>query len=245
MTPSPRWPFGRRDHARLPLRTARLAWIAAGLVALPLLSACPQRSRNGPPQHYDDPKAMIAVFEASERDAWQLPDRVVRALPLPSKSAVVADIGAGSGYFTRRLAAEVPDGRVYAVDVDGEFEDYLLEHREAWGTPNIEPHLAIYDDPMLPPGELDLVFAANTYAFIRDRVGYFGKVRAALSPRGRLALIDFRPDATPPGNIAPAPEHRVARDVALSELAKAGFTLEREETFLPHQWFLILQPTPK
>jgi SAM-dependent methyltransferase len=188
---------------------------------------------------------MIAVFEASERDAWQLPDRVVRALPLSGKSAVVADIGAGSGYFTRRLAAEVPDGRVYAVDVDGEFEDYLLEHREAWGTPNIEPHLAIYDDPMLPAGEIDLVFTANTYAFIRDRVGYFGKVRTALRADGRLAIIDFRPDASPPGNIAPAPEHRVPRDTALDELQKAGFELEREETFLPHQWFLVLKPTGK
>ena len=216
------------------------------MVAAPLLAGCPRGGPgSGPPQHYDDPKAMIAVFEEPERDAWQLPDRVVRALPFPSKSAVVADIGAGSGYFTRRLAAEVPDGRVYAVDVDGEFEDYLLEHREAWGTPNIQPHLAIYDDPMLPTGELDLVFAANTYAFIRDRVGYFTKVRTALSAGGRLALIDFRPDASPPGNIAPAPEYRIPRETAIDELQKAGFTLEREETFLPHQWFLILAPTPK
>ncbi len=185
---------------------------------------------------------MIAVFEDEHRDEWQLPDQVVRALSLADKGAVVADIGAGSGYFTRRLAAEVPEGRVYAVDVDGEFEDYLLEHREAWGTPNIEPHLAIYDDPMLPQSTVDVVFAANTYAYIRDRVRYFGKVQSALKADGRLAIIEFRPDATPPGEVAPAPEHRVSRDVALQELAEAGFALEREETFLPHQWFLILQP---
>jgi predicted methyltransferase len=220
--------------------------VASWLAVATLLAGCPRKGTgSGPPQHYDDPKAMIAVFEDSDRDAWQLPDRVVRALPFASKSAVVADIGAGSGYFTRRLAAEVPDGRVYAVDVDGEFEDYLLEHREGWGTPNIQPHLAIYDDPMLPAGEIDLVFTANTYAFIRDRVGYFSKVRTALSAEGRLAIIEFRPDATPPGNIAPAPEYRIGRDVAVEELQKAGFTLEREETFLPHQWFLVLKPTPK
>jgi len=186
---------------------------------------------------------MIAIFEDSERDAWQMPEQVTRALLFGSKSAVVADIGAGSGYFTRRLAAEVPEGRVYAVDVDGEFEDYLLEHREEWGTPNIEPHLAIYDDPMLPQGEFDLVFAANTYAYIRDRVDYFSKVRAALKSDGRLVLIDFRPDADPPGSIAPAKEHRVSRDAALRELGLAGFELVREETFLPHQWFLVLKPT--
>lgn len=199
---------------------------------------------SGPPRHYEDPRAMIAVFESEDRDAWQKPDEVVRVLPLAGRSAVIADIGAGSGYFTRRLAQQVPEGRVYAVDVDGEFEDYLLENREAWGTPNIEPHLAIYDDPMLPAGELDLVFAANTYAYIRDRVDYFGKVRAALKGDGRLALIDFRPEAEVPGDIAPAPEHRIARDSALAELERAGFSLEREETFLSYQWFLVLKPTP-
>ncbi len=187
---------------------------------------------------------MIAVFEDADRDQWQLPDQVVRALSLNDKRAVVADIGAGSGYFTRRLAAEVPEGRVYAVDVDGEFEDYLLEHREEWGTPNIEPHLAIYDDPMLPGAALDVVFTANTYAYIRNRVDYFGKVHAALKPQGRLVIIEFRPDGTPPGDIAPAPQHRVSRDAALEELSRAGFTLAHEETFLPHQWFLILQPSP-
>lgn len=187
---------------------------------------------------------MIAVFEDSERDAWQMPARVIRSLEITNKGAVIADIGAGSGYFTRRLAAEAPGGRVYAVDVDGKFEDYLLENREAWGTPNIEPHLAMYDDPLLPGSELDLVFAANTYAYIRDRVDYFTKVRAALKPDGRLALIDFQPDADPPGGIAPAKEHRVSRENALTELTQAGFTLEREETYLPHQWFLVLRPTP-
>ncbi len=235
MSSSPRPPTGRHTRASILL----------GVASVTLMSGCPRSGPgSGPPQHYDDPKAMIAVFENSDRDAWQLPDRVVRALPFQSKSAVVADIGAGSGYFTRRLAAEVPDGRVYAVDVDGEFEDYLLEQREVWGTPNIQPHLAIYDDPMLPPREIDLVFTANTYAFIRDRVGYFSKVRAALTANGRLAIVEFRPDASPPGNIAPAPEYRVPREKAIAELRQAGFTLEREETFLPHQWFLILTPTP-
>ncbi|MCA9709289.1 MAG: methyltransferase domain-containing protein [Myxococcales bacterium] len=213
---------------------------AYGLLLAVALPGC--RPKEGLPQHYDDPQAMIAAFETDERDAWALPDRVVRSLAIDDKDGVVADIGAGSGYFTRRLAAEVPEGRVYAVDVDGEFEDYLLENREAWGTPNIEPHLALYDDPMLPASGLDLVFTANTYAFIRDRVDYFTKVRSSLRAGGHVAIIDFRPDATPPGSIAPAPEHRVSRDTALTELAEAGFVLEREETFLPHQWFLILQP---
>lgn len=204
-------------------------------------AAC-KRAGSGPPQHYEDPKAMIAVFEANERDAWQQPDKVVRALPIAGRAAIVADIGAGSGYFTRRLAARVPEGRVYAVDVDGEFADYLLDHREAWGTPNIEPHLAMYDDPMLPGGELDLVFTANTYAYIRDRVGYFEKVRAALKPGGRLAVLDFRPDAQVPQHMAPDPRFRVSRDDAVRELELAGFRVVDEPAFLELQWFLVLEP---
>ena len=217
-----------------------------GVLLAAILSAACNRGGpgSGPPRHYDDPQAMIAIFEDEERDTWQQPEQVVRVLNLISKNAVIADIGAGSGYFTRRLAAEVPEGRVYAVDVDGEFEDHLLEHREAWGTPNIEPHLAMYEDPMLPRGELDLVFTANTYAYIRNRVGYFGKVRAALRADGRLAIIEFRPEADAPPGTAPQTQHRVSRDTAIAELQEAGFELEREETFLPHQWFLVLKPAP-
>lgn len=185
---------------------------------------------------------MIVVFEDPKRDAWQQPDAVVAALPIRSKNGVIADIGAGSGYFTRRLAMRVPEGRVFAVDVDTEFEDYLLSNREAWGTPNIETHLAHYDDPMLPKASLDLVFTANTYAFIRDRVDYFSKVRAALKPDGRLAVIEFRPDANAPSDIAPAPQHRVSVETAKAELAEAGFEVESEETFLQYQWFLVLRP---
>lgn len=220
----------------------KLLRIAAPLLLVAFAAGCPGKN-NGPPQHYDDPRAMIEVFEDPERDAWQQPDRVVDALPAPSKAATVADIGAGSGYFTRRLALLVPEGRVYAVDVDGEFEDYLLEQREEWGTPNIEPHLAHYDDPMLPEGALDLVFSANTYAYIRSRVPYFTRVRSALTANGRLVLLDFRPDATTPDGIAPAPQHRVDVETAKRELTEAGFEVEAEESFLPHQWFLVLRPS--
>ncbi len=215
--------------------------LAAALVTL----ACRPGGGSGPPQHYDDPKAMIAVFESNERDSWQQPDKVVRALPIASREAVLADIGAGSGYFTRRLAGRVPNGRVFAVDVDGEFADYLLAQREVWGTPNIEPHLAMYDDPMLPPGEIDLVFTANTYAYIRDRVAYFSKVRSALRSGGRLAVIDFRPDAEVPATMAPDPRYRIARDTAVHELELAGFRVVDEPKFLALQWFLVLEPTPK
>ena len=224
-------PFRRWVRARCCIATL----VVIGVVAL---ASC---RRSGLPHHYDDPSAMIAVFEADSRDAWQLPDRVIRSIPIPSKSAIIADIGAGSGYFTRRLAAEVPEGKVYAVDVDSAFERHVSSHRESWGAPNIEPHLAHYEDPMLPSGEIDMIFTANTYSFIRDRRAYFQKVHATLKPGGTLVVLDFRIDARPPPDVAPEPQHRVARDVALSELKDAGFSLVKEETFLPHQYFFILK----
>lgn len=204
-----------------------------------LVVAC--AATRGPSPHYEDPDAMISEFERKDRDAWQRPDEVVDALPIPGKDAVIADIGAGSGYFTRRLAERVPDGRVYAVDVEARFERYLEEQREVWGLPNIVPHLAHYEDPMLPEGSIDLVFTANTYSYIPDRTAYFRRVRSALKPNGRLAVVDFRPDATPPTGAAPPRRQRVDEATVVRELEAAGFRLERKESFLPYQYFLVFR----
>lgn len=193
---------------------------------------------------YDDPKQAIAAMEDTQREAWEMPDQIVRTLKITAKDAVIADIGAGSGYFSRRLAAEVPAGKVYAVEIDDEFRAYIESQREGWGTPNIEPHLAFYDDPALPESAVDLVFVANTYAYLRGRVDYFRKVRRALKPGGRLAIIDFRPDAAAPEQFAPDPKYRVPPEAVIAELARAGFALEREETFLPYQYFLVFQVAP-
>jgi predicted methyltransferase len=192
---------------------------------------------------YDDPKQAIAAMEDRQRDSWEMPDQVVRNLKITEKDAVVADIGAGSGYFSRRLAAEVPAGKVYAVEIDDEFRSYIEAQREGWGTPNIEAHLAYYDDPALPEKAVDLVFIANTYAYLRSRVDYLRKCRRALKPGGRLVVIDFRPDAAAPEQFAPDPKYRIPRETVVTDLAQAGFTLEREETFLPYQYFLVFQVT--
>lgn len=194
---------------------------------------------------YDDPKQALAEMDDAKRDAWVMPDRVIRSLGITRKDAVVADIGAGSGYFSRRLAREVPGGVVYAVDVDDEFRGYIEQNRESWGTPNIEPHLAFYDDPALPERGVDLVFVSNTYPYLRSRVAYFRKVAAALKPGGQLVVINFRPDAKVPDNTAPAPQFRTPQATVVSELAEAGFSQVREETFLPHQYFLVFEQTAK
>jgi predicted methyltransferase len=193
---------------------------------------------------YDDPKKALAAMDDAKRDTWLMPERVVRSLGIENKGGVIADIGAGSGYFSRRLAGEVPGGTVYAVDVDDEFRGYIEHNRESWGTPNIEPHLAFYDDPALPEHGIDLVFVSNTYPYLRSRVSYFKKVRSALKAGGRLAVINFKPDADVPDNTAPAPQFRTPRETVITELQQAGFVLEREETFLPYQYFLLFKLAP-
>lgn len=213
-----------------------------GLAALCLV-AC-RKGETVADMDYEDPKQALAAMDDAKRDPWLMPERVVRALGIENKGGVVADIGAGSGYFSRRLAGEVPGGTVYAVDVDDEFRGYIEHNRESWGTPNIEPHLAFYDDPALPEHGVDLVFVSNTYPYLRSRVSYFKRVRAALKPGGRLAVINFKPDANVPDNTAPAPQFRTSRETVITELAQAGFVLEREETFLPYQYFLIFKEAP-
>jgi SAM-dependent methyltransferase len=180
-------------------------------------------------------------LESPERNAWAKPDEVVAALPLDRRDMDVADIGAGSGYFTRRIAKRVPEGKVFAVDVDGTYKHYIRDNREAWGCPNIETRLALYENPLLPEDSLDLVFLSNTYRYIQDREQYFSGVHASLRSGGRLAIVAFAAgaDCNAIGEDCPANEDRVAASQVESELSGAGFVLETAHDFLPYQYLLI------
>lgn len=191
-----------------------------------------------------DHAAEVAALEAPERAAWAMPDEVVAALPIASPDEHIADIGAGSGYFTRRIAARVPDGLVYAVDVDSTYKRFIEEHREGWGTPNIEPRLALYENPLLPVDSLDGVFLSNTYRFIEGRETYFQGVHDSLHAGGWLVIVSWRADAHCEGAAAkacPPVEDRVELEVIRKELAAAGFELESEAEFLPVQNFLVFR----
>ncbi len=117
-----------------------------------LAAACTHRQERMPPRTQDRPLAdRINSFERSERDSWQKPDEVVQALALKN-GEVVADIGAGSGYFTRRFAKAVaPEGKVYAVDVAADVLGYLQEQADKEGLHNIETIASRENDPMLHP----------------------------------------------------------------------------------------------
>jgi len=176
-------------------------------------------------------------LDARSRDGWQQPARVLEALRL-APDAVVADIGAGSGYFTERLARRLAPGggRVYATDVQPEMLERLRERVTDAGLANVEVVDAAYDDPALPRRCCDLVLFSSVYKEIDARVGYMEKVRALLRPGGRVAILEFRPEyrgAGPPRAVR-LPAEQVTR-----ELAAAGFTLREEHDFLPREYFLV------
>lgn len=176
------------------------------------------------------------VFDDPQRDAWQKPHDVIQALAL-DPDAVVADVGAGTGYFSVRLANMLPEGRVYAVDLEPDMVKYLAERAKREKRDNMIAVAAAPDDPRLPE-KADLVLLVDVYHHVGDRERYFRRLRGALKPGARVAIIDFRMDAAEgPPRAARVPPARV-----VAELKKAGYTLAQEHRFLPQQYFLVFRP---
>ncbi len=204
-----------------------------------LAPACAHRQERMPPRSQDRPLAdRIRSFERPERDSWQKPDEVVQALALKN-GEVVADIGAGTGYFTRRFAKAVaPDGRVYAVDVAADVLGYLQEQAEKEGLHNIVTIVSHEDDPMLPKNAVDLAFFCDVTHHLANRIDFYRNMTPGLKQRGRLAIIDYAPGA--PRTPHPTEEH-VPRSQVISEAEDAGFKFVKDFQFLPNQYFLLFE----
>jgi len=181
----------------------------------------------------------IEAMEDPQRASWQMPDRVAYLLPLkPGQS--VADIGAGSGYFSRRFARAVgPKGTVYAVDIEKGMLDYIEKRSKDEGIENIKTVLAKPDNPLLKENSVDLIFICNTLHHIKDRTDYVKRLIPVLRPDGRLVIVDFKPVATPMG---PPMKMRLSRERVIKEIEAGGFELQGEFYFLPYQYFLIFTP---
>jgi ubiquinone/menaquinone biosynthesis C-methylase UbiE len=176
------------------------------------------------------------VFDDPSRDAWQKPHEVIQALQLGS-SAAVADIGAGTGYFAVRLAHMVPNGRVYAVDLEPDMVRYLDERARRSGLKNLIAVQGAVDDPTLP-APIDLALLVDVYHHIDARPAYFARLQPRLKPDGRIAVIDFTKDSP----IGPPPEARLATAQVIDEMQRAGYRLAAQHTFLPNQYFLVFTP---
>lgn len=197
--------------------------------------AHPSGDQPGHHHRFDDPAMWAQRFENPERDAWQRPDLVVASLSL-APDARVADVGAGTGYFSVRLARAVPQGRVWAVDVEPTMVRWVLDRARREQIANLTAVLSSPDDALLPE-PVDLALVVDTYHHIAERTAYFTRLRSSLRPGGRVAIVDFRLDA-PEG---PPVAMRLAPEAVRAEMEAAGYTLASSLDTLPRQYVLVFR----
>ena len=186
-------------------------------------------------RRFDDAEKWAKEFDNPERDAWQKPEEVLDALHLQPTS-LVADIGAGTGYFSVRIAKRVPEGKIFAADVEPDMVRYLGARAEREHLANLTPVQARTDATNLPE-PVDLILVVDTYHHIDDRIRYFAALQSSLRPGGRLVIIDFKADS-PNG---PPAKHRISPERVGKELAAAGYMLAETIDFLPRQYGLIFK----
>jgi len=181
------------------------------------------------------PPEKLGELEGPDRDEWQEPDRIMDALGI-ADGARVADVGAGGGWFTVRLARRVgPNGRVYAEDIQRQMIESIARRVQRENLRNVETKLGTSTDPALP-GNLDAVLIVDTYPQLDDPVMMLRHLAKALALNGRLGIVDFRNDVYGPG---PAMNERLEPEVIIRHAATAGLRLHAHETFLRYQYLLV------
>ncbi len=187
----------------------------------------------------DDADSYIARMLGEDRAEWQRPDEVVAALGL-RPGDTVGEVGPGPGYFTVRLARAVgPGGKVLAAEVAPEILAILRQRLQEAGIGNVEPMLARPEAPPFAPGSCQRILVVNTFHHFPDGPGYLRALAACLRPGGRIVNVDFHKRELPVG---PPLEYTVSRQEFLEAAGHAGLALVEERDFLPHQYFVFLQP---
>lgn len=188
---------------------------------------------------FDDVAKWVRLFDDPGRDAWQKPEAVLSMLAV-GRGMTVADLGAGTGYFSVRLAKAVgPEGRVLAIDVEPKLVDYMKERAAKAQLPQITPVLAPPDDPKLPAKGVDLVLIVDTWHHIDDRLHYLAKLAAGLKAGGVVAVVDFKKGDFPVG---PPDAHKLTAEAVSSEFVSAGFRLAKRSDELDYQYVLVFTP---
>jgi len=178
------------------------------------------------------------MFNRKASDPKNKPDKISKALAL-QQGQMVADIGAGGGYFSLRFAKAVgKNGRVFVVDTNPNFLEFTKNSAKEKGLNNIEVILAMEDNPTLPEQSMDLIFMRNVSHHLSNRVEYFKKLKDALKPEGRIAIIEYRADG---GRFSFHRKfgHYVPKEIIIEEMKEAGYRLEKDLDFLPEQSFMI------
>jgi len=187
----------------------------------------------------DDLGRYLSRMLAEDRAEWQRPGEVVAALGLRAGDTV-GEVGSGPGYFTVLLARAVgPTGMVLAAEVSPEILAVLRRRLAEAGASNVTPLLARPEAPPFSPGSCDRILVVNTFHHFPDGAGYLRSLAACLRPGGRILNVDFHKRELPVG---PPLEQTVSRQEFLEAAERAGLRLVEERDFLPHQYFLLLQP---
>jgi len=215
----------------LPATILALAACAGALTAVPAAAQTPHTHQHS----FGDAEKWSKVFDDPKRDAWQKPHEVIQALKL-RPDAVIADVGAGTGYFAVRFARMVPKGRVYAVDTEPDMVKHLAERTKREGLTNVTAVAGAPESPRLPE-KADVIVLVDVYHHVEAREQYFRKLQESLNPGGRVAIIDFRLDSP----VGPPKRARMPPEQVKAEMKRAGYGLAQEHTFLPHQYFLVFE----
>jgi ubiquinone/menaquinone biosynthesis C-methylase UbiE len=183
----------------------------------------------------------LGELEGPDRDEWQSPEKIMDALGV-GEGVVVADLGAGSGWFTIRLAGRVgPNGMVYAEDIQRQMIDSITRRVERMGLKNVRTVLGTANDPRLP-APVDAVLIVDSYHEMEQPVTLLKNVARYLKPNGRIGIVNFKSDGGGPG---PDIEDRVAPERVIADARAAGLTLQSRQTFLKYHYMLVLEnPRP-
>jgi arsenite methyltransferase len=182
------------------------------------------------------------MFNRKASDPRYKPDQVIEAIAA-RPGMVIADIGSGGGYYSIRFS-EVAGykGRVYAVDTNKGYLDFISSAASQKGIKNITAILSDGRDMEIPEKSLDFVFMRNVTHHIHERTGYFRRLKKYLKPGSRVAVIDYKEEIKRKILFRRLSSHYVSRDTLVQELAGAGYRIEEEFGFLPEQNFIIFSP---
>lgn len=179
----------------------------------------------------------IAWLERNNREAEEAPSKAIALIDL-GPNAVIADIGAGSGYYSFRLAQKFPEGEVVAVDIQQEMLDFLTRKSKETGIENVRPHLGSIESIQLPPDSIDAALFVDAYHEFSHPFEMMRSIREALKPGGIVYLLEYRAEDQ---RVPIKPLHKMTQAQAKKEMAYAGFEWVETKNDLPWQHFMIFR----
>lgn len=183
---------------------------------------------------FADVQKYIAFLEREDRTKWQRPDNVISSLALQGDETV-ADVGAGSGYFTFRLARALPRGKVHAMDIEPAMIRYIQKRATTSGYENVQALLCQPDDPMVPPG-VDLVFISDVLNYVKHRKKWLSTLASQMEPGSRLVIVEFKEGELPEG---PPAEKKTPKAKMIRQVVSAGFHKTQDRPNLILEQYMV------